>query len=82
MPMCVNPDHLFLGTNLDNMRDRDAKGRVAQGEAHVNAKLTAREAWEVRQLRGYISRRKLAMAYGVSHQTVSSIHYNRSWRNL
>ncbi len=29
---CVNPDHLFLGTNLDNIKDRDSKGRTARGE--------------------------------------------------
>lgn len=33
-PGCVNPDHLFLGTNADNTADRDAKGRTARGERH------------------------------------------------
>lgn len=33
-PGCCNPDHLFAGTNDDNMRDRDEKGRGAAGENH------------------------------------------------
>lgn len=33
-PMCVNPDHLFLGTPKDNATDRTTKGRTASGEAH------------------------------------------------
>lgn len=30
-PPCINPDHLFLGTNVDNTRDRTLKGRTASG---------------------------------------------------
>ena len=40
---CVNPDHLFLGTNLDNVRDAQAKGRVPLGSKRTLAKLTEQD---------------------------------------
>jgi len=51
-PLCVNPNHLFLGTQLDNMRDMIRKGRkrVVVGEAHPNAKLTDEDVAEIRRM--------------------------------
>jgi len=63
-PPCVNPDHLFLGTNLDNAKDRAQKGRsafgdrngrhthpekVLRGEASPQSKLTANQVREIRE---------------------------------
>src|SRR5688572_21901785 len=49
---CVNIDHLFLGTVLDNMRDARSKGRTrtpnCRGEAHGMAKLSARDVAQIR----------------------------------
>jgi HNH endonuclease len=70
VPMCVNPDHLFLGTQLTNMRDMAGKGRGTL------PKVTDREVWEIRQLRGYVTQRELAEAYGVSRPHISRI---QSW---
>jgi hypothetical protein len=47
-PVCVRPDHLFLGTNQDNYDDRDAKNRVRHGSRHPRAKLTEALVIELR----------------------------------
>lgn len=54
--ICVNPDHLFLGTQGDNMRDCSHKGRsskhiVKWGDENVSSKLTDEQVAEIKSLR-------------------------------
>lgn len=79
-PSCVNPAHLFLGTAKDNSNDRDAKGRVAHGEAHVCAKLTEHDVADIRSKRGIVKQAELAAKYGVSLTVISFIMTGRTWR--
>jgi len=76
-PICVNPDHLFIGSHGDNSRDMVRKNRQAFGGKNGNAKLTAADVIAIRSdPRGA---RKLAKVFGV-HRT--TIHYVRrkTWR--
>lgn len=57
---CCNPNHLFLGTQLDNVRDASSKRRMAHGERHCQAKLTADQVAEIKDMArmGLINRRR------------------------
>ena len=80
-PLCVNPEHLFLGTHEDNMRDMVSKKRsyVGSGEDKAVSKLTNKQAEEIRNIT-HLSQSKIGLIYGVSQNTVSKIkrgiHYN------
>lgn len=77
---CVNPGHLFLGTNDDNIADRVAKGRSRRGEEHPHSRLTADQVLEIlgRAENGVA----LAREYGVSHTVIYKIRNGRSWKHL
>ena len=84
---CVNPGHLFLGTNLENDQDKRQKGReyvleVMKGEAHPHAVLTEAEVLEIRSLRGKVRQVDLAVRYGVHHSHISRVQRGKFWAYL
>jgi len=77
VPACVRPEHLFIGTRLDNVRDMIDKGRggrppMHHGEEHPQAVLTDVEVADLRRLHatGSYQQRALAKQFGVSQSTV------------
>lgn len=81
-PACVRPDHLFLGTNAENMADKIAKGRfrVPFGAQHSRARLTEEQAKAIlADPRPYA---QIATEYGVHVQTISSLKNRDSWGHL
>lgn len=81
-PPCVNPSHLFLGTQVDNMRDSAAKGRQGHpGEKNGRAKLTAANVAAIRAAATgrYGERSELARQYGISSNQIGLILDGRSW---
>ncbi len=81
-PTCINPAHLFLGTNLDNINDKISKRRQAKGEM-FNRKLTESQikAIRLRQLSGE-SQAALASEFGVQHSHINRIVNRRSWKHV
>lgn len=82
---CCNPAHLRPGTNRDNVRDMDQRGRRRtvshQGERHGCSKLTAVAVLEIRSALANGARGvDLARAHGVSKATISAIKVGRLWR--
>lgn len=76
-PMCVNPEHLFLGSSKDNMADKRRKGRAARGEKQ-HASLLSEDA--VRHiLTSDASGVELAEHFGVHKDTVYAVRRRRNW---
>lgn len=83
MPPCINPDHLFLGTQLENMQDMFAKGRQPNlhGEKNPNVKLTAADVSVIREADGYYGiLSKLGRQFGVSATMILNIRSGKNWR--
>jgi len=87
-PPCVNPAHLFLGTQLDNMRDAKTKGRIKNspryGEDSHLARLTACDVRNIRSecAKGDVSQTALAKFFAVSEAAISLIKSGENWAHL
>lgn len=94
-PPCVRPDHLFSGTQADNIRDMMSKGRHGyydkSGEKNPRARLTSKQVAEIRRLYAigrykprqknapYDSKRLSAM-FGVARSTIRLVTCGRNWK--
>ena len=86
-PPCVRPDHLYLGTLVDNAQDCVRRGRHyhwrGQGEGHPMARLTEGQVLEIRRQReNGLSGHLIARAFGLSKTQVYDIINRKSWAHL
>lgn len=73
-PVCTNPDHLFLGTQSDNIIDSTRKGH------NVLAKLNPGKVLEIREhISKKVPTKTIASKYGINRQTVADIKNRRTW---
>lgn len=85
---CVNPAHLFVGTEADNSADAIAKGRHCHGETSHNAVLTEAVVLEIRRrykrhgAHNQTNCRALAEEFGVPMAAVWNAAKRRTWRHL
>lgn len=85
-PPCCNPSHLFIGTQLDNIADRDAKGRCAhqKGEKNGRSKLTDALVIDIRKKLSDGTETKAAIGreYGVSEVLIGLIARRKVWLHV
>lgn len=81
-PVCVNPDHLFLGTNDDNVKDKVAKGRASKmpGDLHPRRKLSSADIIAIRA--DTRIQKAIAADYGVGQTHISAIKSGARWSHL
>jgi len=78
---CVNPDHLWLGTQLDNIQDMNDKGRCQQGETHYDSKLTPEQVLAIFDDKE-TSHSELGRRYGVHMTNIMKIRKGLNWKRL
>ena len=86
-PSCVNPSHLFLGTQKDNIKDCQQKGRISResrnvGRTHGMSKLSEQTVIRIKMLHGIIPARKVGEWIGMSGPWIGGIMRGDVWRHV
>lgn len=83
--LCVNPNHLFIGTQKDNIQDMLSKDRAnrPKGSRHHWSQLNEKQVLEIKErLYKYEGVTQLAKEFGVSHCVVEQIRIRKSWKHI
>ena len=82
-PACVNPKHLYVGRQSDNIKDRDNRSRTSVGESRPASKLNAFKVGKIRRLRrkGWTITR-LAKRFKLHTSTVYGIIKRKAWKHV
>ncbi len=83
-PPCYNVDHLFLGTQKQNMDDKRNKGRDihAAGETHGSSKLTAEQVTSIRERYRPGNGLTLGREFGVHKSTIARVAKGVTWKTI
>lgn len=81
--MCINPEHLILGTPKDNLMDAFERNRMPLGSDRPNAKITEEQAKEVKRLlKMNVRQIEIAKKLGINYCTVKQIKQGRTWKHV
>lgn len=81
-PPCVNPKHLELGTQKENMRDMKLRNRAAFGERNGRAIVTEIDVKRIREMPIDRTNRAIAKEFGLSDAAVRSIRKRITWKHV
>jgi len=77
---CIRPDHLYLGTIVENTRDKLVRNRTAQGANHGMAKLTVSDVIAIRNASE--TSEVVAQRYGIGAAAVRLVRARKTWRHV
>ncbi len=76
---CVNPGHIFIGTQADNLKDMASKGRSALGTKNGSSKLTEDQVQSIVKLKGKFTQKQIGLMFGLHEEHVGAIYRGAAW---